>query len=72
MGVEVAVMSSDSKKSSMSFPPDFRLPGLDAKQNARKAGATAAVSAPNSAYYRQGVLVPGGAPPRSVSRNRSR
>jgi len=65
-------MSTGAKKSSLSFPPDFRLPGLDAKQNARKAGASATVSTPNAAYYRQGVLVPGGAPPRAVSRNRSR
>jgi hypothetical protein len=64
-------MSSGTKKSFLSFPPDFRLPGLDPKPNARKAGAAPAETTTNSSYYRQGVLVPGGAP-RPVSRNRSR
>lgn len=64
-------MSTGTKKSFLSVPPDFRLPGLDAKPNARKASTAPAETIPNSSYYRQGVLVPGGAP-RPVSRNRTR
>jgi hypothetical protein len=63
-------MSSGPKKTFLSFPPDFRLPDTASKQGA-KAG-TASASAPNSSYYRQGVLVPGGPPIRAVSRNRPR
>lgn len=63
-------MSSGTKKPFLSFPPDFRLPGLDPKATARKAGAVPAEASPNASYYRQGVLVPGGAP-RQV-RNRTR
>jgi len=64
-------MSSGPKKTFLSFPPDFRLPDTVSKQGA-KAGTAAAASAPNSSYYRQGVLVPGGPPIRAVSRNRPR
>lgn len=65
-------MSSGPKKSSMSFPPDFRIPGPDAKPGARKEAPAPAITGLNSTYYRQGVLVPGGPPVRAISRNRPR